>query len=537
MRKTFRIVAVASLTFAMLPHAPASASGGTINVSVFDDQNGNGVRDADEPPPPDGGYVSLYINDESYEHGGQWIENGTATFTGVPAGTYRVEAFPWYDEDFDQKTVRTTPNPVQGSITDGQTIDLTFGGARPSGQIHASAFIDEDGDGLRDASEETARGAAVTIFRGAEPVSSGVIQNDWDHTATDLYKDTYTIKVTPPESHRVVGEDTRTVVLPAYEKRTLDFPIEHYGTSITGVIYEDRNYDGTYEAGEPLINISSVSAHRTSDQTYVSDGVEDGRYALESLEAGTWKVEAPTPYDMKPSNPNPATVTVEDGDRVVINFGFVRAGRTPPARDVDDACPSGSVPDAGFTDVSSSSSHKPSIDCAVWWQVASGTSSSTYGPAGNVTRAQMATFLARLLTSAGAELPSSPPDKFPDDNGNPHEHAINQLAAVGIISGGTDGKYRPAGAVTRAQMATYLVRATEYRTAEQLPGGNADVFTDDNGDPHETNINKAATAGFTGGRADGTYGPSELVRRDQMASFLVRVLDLLVENGHATTPR
>jgi hypothetical protein len=35
----------------------------------------------------------------------------------------------------------------------------------------------------------------------------------------------------------------------------------------------------------------------------------------------------------------------------------------------------------------------------------------------------------------------------------------------------------------------------------------------------------------TGGRADGTYGPTGPVLRDQMGSFLARTLDLFVANG------
>ena len=37
------------------------------------------------------------------------------------------------------------------------------------------------------------------------------------------------------------------------------------------------------------------------------------------------------------------------------------------------------------------------------------------------------------------------------------------------------------------------------------------------------------------GKADGSYGPLDPVTRDQMASFLARVLDLLVEDGFAST--
>jgi hypothetical protein len=56
------------------------------------------------------------------------------------------------------------------------------------------------------------------------------------------------------------------------------------------------------------------------------------------------------------------------------------------------------------------------------------------------------------------------------------------------------------------------------------------------GSPHEANINAAAQAGFLAGRADGSYGPDLSVQRDQMASFLARVLGRLVDDGAAQLP-
>jgi hypothetical protein len=84
-------------------------------------------------------------------------------------------------------------------------------------------------------------------------------------------------------------------------------------------------------------------------------------------------------------------------------------------------------------------------------------------------------------------------------------------------------------------MATFLVRAYEYVSGRALPAGG-DSFSDDDGTPHEANIDKIARAGFTGGAEHGAYRPGVSVKRDQMASFIARMLDLLVEEGGARTP-
>jgi hypothetical protein len=105
------------------------------------------------------------------------------------------------------------------------------------------------------------------------------------------------------------------------------------------------------------------------------------------------------------------------------------------------------------------------------------------------------------------------------------------------VTGRSDGSYGPDEPVTRAQMATFLVRAYNYAAGAALAAApGPDAFPDVSGSAHESNINLAAQAGFLAGRADGSYGPELSVQRDQMASFLARVLDRLVDDGVAHPP-
>ena len=66
----------------------------------------------------------------------------------------------------------------------------------------------------------------------------------------------------------------------------------------------------------------------------------------------------------------------------------------------------------------------------------------------------MATFLDRAL-----DLPSTSEDFFDDDEGSPHERAINRVAAAGITTGCGSGNFCPDRAVRREQMAAFLHRA------------------------------------------------------------------------------
>ena len=144
------------------------------------------------------------------------------------------------------------------------------------------------------------------------------------------------------------------------------------------------------------------------------------------------------------------------------------------------------------------------------------TEGTLYCPTARVSRAQMASFLARAL-----DLPGSSTDWFTDDNGNVHEDNINKVADAGITFGIGGGLYDPSGKVGRDQIASLLARALD------LPSSSTDWFTDDDGNVHEANINRIADDGVTLGCDDqGHYCPTANVRRDQMASLLGRALDL-----------
>ena len=132
-----------------------------------------------------------------------------------------------------------------------------------------------------------------------------------------------------------------------------------------------------------------------------------------------------------------------------------------------------------------------------------------------VTRAEMATFLVRALA-----LQPVPQQRFVDVTGTTHAPNINAIAAAGITLGCVpDGsRYCPDRPVTRAEMATFLVRALALQPEPQQR------FVDVTGTTHAPNINAIAAAGITLGCVpDGSqFCPQDPVSRGQMAAFLQR---------------
>lgn len=139
-----------------------------------------------------------------------------------------------------------------------------------------------------------------------------------------------------------------------------------------------------------------------------------------------------------------------------------------------------------------------------------------------LTRGETATLLARAL-----ELrPRVWKPFFVDDDSSPHEAAINELFVRGIVTGCAQGdkpRFCPKDVLKRGQMASLLQRALG------LPAGSGDFFEDDDGTPHERAINAIAEANITQGcrPSDPTlYCPEDEVSRGQMAVFLQRAFDL-----------
>ena len=242
-----------------------------------------------------------------------------------------------------------------------------------------------------------------------------------------------------------------------------------------------------------------------------------------------------TAIDNHPADPN--RVFISTYGRGFYSYTFSpRAGDvplTPALRDTLKACPPDRVPRDSRGD-DDGNTHEFAIDCMVWYEIAKGTSATAYEPRVEVSREQMASFLVRLIEYSGGEFPADPDDAFSDDDESVHQDAINKLASVGIVAGKGDGTYDPRGTVTRAAMATFLVQSYDF-TSEEFIVDRGDYFTDDSDQTaHQGNINRSASAGFTTGRSPGLYEPRSAVTRDQMASFLARMLDLLVDEGTAT---
>lgn len=168
-----------------------------------------------------------------------------------------------------------------------------------------------------------------------------------------------------------------------------------------------------------------------------------------------------------------------------------------------------------FTDVAAGSTHAAAIARLKALGVTTGYEDGTYRPAAWMSRAQMAAFLARAL---GLDTDTVTTDLT--DVAGTHAGAIAALVQSGIAGGYPDGTYRPAGTVTRGQMATFLANAAGLEPITE--GGLSDVTG-----AHAGAINAIVAAGLANGHTDGTFRPGDPVNRAQMATFVVNLIDHL----------
>lgn len=102
--------------------------------------------------------------------------------------------------------------------------------------------------------------------------------------------------------------------------------------------------------------------------------------------------------------------------------------------------------------------------------------------------------------------------------------------ALGGPGGRPSAEFGPELPVSREQMASFINRGHELVTGAALVG-SGDHFSDDDGSSHEANIEALATAGIALGDGNGSYRPGAAVTRGQMAAFLVRHLAVLQASG------
>lgn len=155
-----------------------------------------------------------------------------------------------------------------------------------------------------------------------------------------------------------------------------------------------------------------------------------------------------------------------------------------------------------------------------------GYADGTFGPERDMTRAEVTTMFARLLTEQ-IEADKTYSNTFSDvPKGYWAANYIGYMQQFGIITGYSDGSFRPDAPVTRAEFAAIASRF------EKLTEGSKS-FTDVPDTYWAARyINFAATRGWVTGYSDGTFKPENPITRAEVAAVTCRLLERSADQSY-----
>ena len=151
--------------------------------------------------------------------------------------------------------------------------------------------------------------------------------------------------------------------------------------------------------------------------------------------------------------------------------------------------------------------------------IVGGYSDGTFRPANNATRAQ---FSKMIVTSEGWSLITPPTPTFSDVPSDSVFYSVIETAAAHhIISGYSDGTFRPSANITRGQITKLIALAEGWPLAPPVRPTFSDVAP---GNVFYLYIEATAARGIISGYSDGTFRPGNLATRAQLSKMLYLTL-------------
>lgn len=171
----------------------------------------------------------------------------------------------------------------------------------------------------------------------------------------------------------------------------------------------------------------------------------------------------------------------------------------------------------GFNDVKPGDYFYDAVNWAVEKGITTGTSATTFSPNASCTRAQIVTFLWR---ASGSPEPKTASNPFTDVAANAYYcKAVLWAVENGITTGTSATTFSPGAPCTRAQGVTFLWRANGSKAASA-----AASFTDVASDAYYAPaVAWAAEQNVTGGVGNGLFSPDTTCTRAQIVSMLYRL--------------
>jgi hypothetical protein len=310
---------------------------GAIQVTLINDANQNGVRDAGEAPLQ--GWTVFLDDDKDQvvdfdEPALVTDANGQAAFSNLGNGKIDVvEVLPagW--------SATAGANVRQVNVNNDTTTTVLFlntNAAPTTGTATGTVWNDVNGDGIRQAGDNGIPGWTVFVdlntnkFRDAgEPAA--VTDANGLYTIPDLAPGDYKIReITPSDWDTTLGADTaNSVTIRAGRTSVSDFGNFNVAStgSLQGTVWNDVNADDFRAPGDPglegwtvFLDFNNNNALDAGETSTLTDAA--GAYTFPSLTVGTYRVvEILQPgWNNSPGHPTAVTVNVVNEGNARVDF-------------------------------------------------------------------------------------------------------------------------------------------------------------------------------------------------------------------------
>jgi uncharacterized protein (DUF2141 family) len=281
---------------------------GTISGVVFEDPNGNGLRDPGEAGI---GGVSVSLTSGSTTRTTQTVGDGCYSFAGVVPGVYTVT------ETDPTGLTSTTPNQRVVNLVSGGAATASFGD-QAVGVITGLVFNDANGNGQREAAEPGLAGVTISVAGGPGTASVQTV-SDGSFSAGGLPPGRYTVTESVPAGFSSTTPREQVVNLSSGGAATASFGNQAAGV-IAGVVFDDANGNGRLDAGEAGLGGVTVRLVATGG-TLTTETAGDGSFSFSALAAGSYTVEEDDLPGFASTTPNRQMVSLGAGSAAAASFG------------------------------------------------------------------------------------------------------------------------------------------------------------------------------------------------------------------------
>jgi hypothetical protein len=256
---------------------------GSISGIAFDDLDGNGAKDVDEPGIEDWKiYLSGDVSDSVLTD-----VDGNYSFTNLHAGTYTVRAevqAGWI------QTLPTSPDNYTLEITSGENATEQDFGNFKLGSITGLKFNDVNGNGTKDNGETVLSGWMIYLYSPDinTLVDSMATDDEGGFSFTDLFAGTYLVREKTQSGWMQTTENPDDAIITSgLFVKNLKFGNFQLGT-ISGKKFNDVNGDGILDANDVGVQNWKIKISGAATDSALTDA--NGNYTFANLAAGNYSI-------------------------------------------------------------------------------------------------------------------------------------------------------------------------------------------------------------------------------------------------------